>query len=125
MNHPENLTYTKDHEWAKTDGEIVTIGITDYAQDSLGDLVYMELPQVGTEIKSGQTFGVVESIKAVSDLFSPVNGVVTEVNDPLTDSPETLNSDPYDKGWMIKVKVSSPVEGMNHTEYEDYLKTLD
>lgn len=110
MHTPENLFYTKDHEWAlESNGEIL-IGITDFAQNQLGDIVYVELPQVGNTLQKGNSFGVVESVKAVSDLYSPVSGKVIAVNDPLKEAPHLVNSDPYQKGWMIRVKPSHPEE---------------
>lgn len=107
MNVPAELKYTKDHEWAKLDGPIVTIGITDYAQSELGDVVFVELPAVGDNVESEDTFGTIEAVKAVADLFSPVSGEVVEVNDALSDAPETVNSDPYGDGWMVKVKIGA------------------
>ena len=110
MDFPKELRYSKEHEWAKIEGSIVTVGITDYAQDSLGDVVYVELPSEGTTVTKEETFGVVESVKAVSDLYSPVSGKVIEVNDALVDSPEVINDDPYGDAWMIKVEIISPAE---------------
>ena len=110
MNFPEELKYTREHEWARVKGSRVVVGITEFAQDQLGDIVYVELPSVGDEVKKGEAFGVVESTKAVSDLFSPVTGKVVEVNDPLVDAPETINDDPYEEGWMIQVEPSDPNE---------------
>ena len=107
---PENLRYSKEDEWVKLDGDVATIGITDYAQDSLSDIVYLELPAAGTSFGAGDIFGVVESVKAASDLFAPVSGEVIEVNDALTDTPEVVNEDPYDAAWMIKVKLADPGE---------------
>ena len=107
---PENLRYSKEDEWVKLDGDVATIGITDYAQDSLSDIVYLELPEVGASFGAGDIFGVVESVKAASDLFAPVSGEVIEVNDALTDTPEVVNEDPYDAAWMIKVKLADPGE---------------
>jgi glycine cleavage system H protein len=109
-NIPNGLKYTEEHEWAQLDGDVLTIGITDFAQSSLGDIVFVELPEVGSQLELGGTFGVVESIKSVSDLFSPVTGEVVEANDALSDSPELLNSDPYATAWMIKVKISDSSE---------------
>jgi glycine cleavage system H protein len=106
MNFPEDLKYTREHEWARVKGKRVVVGITEFAQDQLGDIVYVELPSVGDEVKKGEAFGVVESTKAVSDLFAPVSGKVVEVNDPLSDAPETINEDPYEEGWMIQVEAS-------------------
>ncbi len=106
MDIPEDLRYTREHEWARRKGTAVVVGITDFAQDQLGDVVYVELPDVGDAVKKGESFGVVESTKAVSELFSPVSGKVIEVNDPLGDAPETINEDPYEEGWMIVVDPS-------------------
>jgi glycine cleavage system H protein len=105
MNFPEDLKYTNEHEWCRLKGNRATVGITEFAQNQLGDIVYVELPAVGDTVKKGETFGVVESTKAVSELFSPVNGKVVEVNDPLADAPETINEDPYEEGWMIQVEI--------------------
>ncbi len=110
MEFPDDLRYTREHEWARTKGDRVVVGITDFAQDQLGDIVYVELPDVGDPVKKGESFGVVESTKAVSELFSPLNGKVVEVNDPLRDAPETLNEDPYEEGWMIVVQPTDPKE---------------
>jgi len=110
MTFPEDLQYTPDHEWTRVQGNRVTVGITDFAQDQLGDVVYVELPDVGDVVKKGEAFGVVESTKAVSDLFAPVSGKVVEVNAPLADAPETVNEDPYEEGWMIVVEATSPKE---------------
>jgi glycine cleavage system H protein len=110
MDFPEDLRYTREHEWArKKDGRIV-VGITDFAQDQLGDVVYVELPDVGDPVKKGESFGVVESTKAVSELFAPISGKVVEVNDPLSDAPETINEDPYGEGWMIAIEPTDPKE---------------
>jgi glycine cleavage system H protein len=124
MNVPEDLRYTKEHEWCRADGKIASIGITDHAQERLGDIVYLELPKEGDEVKKDEAFGVVESVKAVSDLFSPVDGKVVEVNDPLLDSPATVNDDPYEEGWMIKVQMTDPrqlEELMTAEEYQEYV----
>jgi glycine cleavage system H protein len=110
MNFPEDLKYTKEHEWARQKGGRVLVGITDFAQDQLGDVVYVELPAVGDEVKKGESFGVVESTKAVSELFAPISGKVVEVNDPLVEAPETVNDDPYEEGWMIAIEPSDPKE---------------
>jgi glycine cleavage system H protein len=105
---PTDLRYTKEHEWIRVDGDDATIGITQYAADQLGDIVFVELPDVGRSLEQFGTFGVVESVKAVSDLFSPVSGEVTEANPSLTGQPELVNSDPYGDGWMIRVRVADP-----------------
>lgn len=108
--YPTDYRYTKDHEWIKVDGGIGTIGITDYAQNELGDVVFVELPKLGAQLKAGASFGTVESVKAVSEIFSPVSGEVTEVNSLLGDSPEKINSDPHGAAWLIKVKLSDSKE---------------
>ena len=110
MNFPDDLRYTKEHEWCRIQGNRAVVGITDHAQDQLGDIVYVELPEVGDPVKKGESFGVVESTKAVSELFAPVSGKVVEVNDPLSDAPETVNDDPYEEGWMIVIEPSDPKE---------------
>jgi glycine cleavage system H protein len=110
MNIPENLKYTNDHEWVQVDGDTGTVGITDYAQGELGDVVFVELPAVGKTVKQGETFGTIEAVKAVSDLFAPVSGSVVEVNKDLEKSPESVNKDPYGKGWMVKLRLSNPAD---------------
>lgn len=123
-NIPENLRYSKDHEWVEVSGDIATIGITDYAQHSLGDVVYIDMPRVGDKLSSHESFGSVESVKAVSEIFTPISGEIAEVNDGLNDSPEVVNSDPYSGGWMIKIKMDNPLEAdamLSSEEYEEYL----
>ena len=110
MNFPANLRYTKDHEWIKLDGNVATIGITEYAQRELGDIVYVEVETVGKSLKAGEIFGTVEAVKTVSDLFLPVDGTITELNAGLANSPESVNSDPYGEGWMIKMTVNNPAD---------------
>jgi glycine cleavage system H protein len=110
MNLPENLFYTKDHEWIKVEGDEATIGITDFAQSELGDIVYVDIDTVGKELTAEATFGTVEAVKTVSDLFLPVSGTIKEVNPLLANQPELVNSDPYGDGWMIKVTISNPSE---------------
>ncbi len=109
-NYPADLRYTKEHEWVKVDGKAARVGITDYAQAELGDVVFVELPKVGARVQQGKPFGVVESVKAVSDLFAPLSGEVKEVNSELTSRPEMVNQDPYGTGWMIVITLSSPGE---------------
>ena len=111
---PKDLRYTKDHEWVRVDGDVATIGVTDFAANQLGDVVFVDLPAAGKAVEQFATFGVVESVKAVSDLYAPLSGEVVEVNADLTSKPELVNSDPYDGGWMIKVKVAdaAQVEGL-------------
>lgn len=108
--YPENLKYTKDHEWIKVDGKVGTVGITHFAQDHLGDVVYVELPKIGNEFKQHQEFGVVESVKSVSSIYCPVAGKVTEVNSALKENSAAINQDPYGKGWLIKIEISNPEE---------------
>ena len=110
MNTPENLRYAKSHEWARIEGDRATIGITDFAQHELGDVVYLDLPRVGQTFRAGASFGTVESVKAVSDLYAPLSGEVVEINEALIDAPEGINNSPYDTGWMIVVKLSEPAE---------------
>lgn len=124
MGYPADRRYTNEHEWARLDGGLVSVGITQYAQDSLGDVVYVELPKVGAELTRGQAFGVVESTKAVSELFAPVSGKVVEVNTPLADSPEKVNQDPHGAAWMVKVQPSKAAELdvlMSSEQYEKFL----
>lgn len=110
MNVPENLKYTKDHEWVRVEGNVGTIGVTDYAQGELGDIVYVDIDPGISEIQFGESFGTVEAVKTVSDLYAPVSGKVLELNKRLTDEPQIVNSDPYGDGWMIKVEISNPEE---------------
>ncbi len=110
MVSPSELKYTKEHEWVRVDGDVGTIGITDYAQDQLGDIVFVELPAAGVAINAAQKFGEIESVKAVSELFAPVSGEVTEANDGLADSPESVNDDPYGDGWLVKVRLSDAAQ---------------
>jgi glycine cleavage system H protein len=106
MNYPDDLKYTEQHEWARVDGNSVWVGITDFAQDALGDVVYVDIPEVGTEVRAGEPFGEVESTKSVSDVYAPVTGTVTTRNDALVDSPELVNRDPYGDGWMVAIEAS-------------------
>ncbi|OGL39425.1 MAG: glycine cleavage system protein H [Candidatus Schekmanbacteria bacterium RIFCSPHIGHO2_02_FULL_38_11] len=110
MSFPNDLKYTKEHEWVRVDGNNATVGITDYAQKELGDIVFVDLPQVNSEVEQNSTFGVVESVKAVSDLYSPISGKVVKVNGELNDAPEHVNKDPYGKGWMIVVEMKDKGE---------------
>ena len=127
-NVPEGLYYSKDHEWLRVEGETGTVGITDHAQNSLGDVVYVELPKAGETFEAHATFGSVESVKAVSELFLPVAGEITEVNASLSDEPEKVNTDPYGDGWMLRVKLSNRGEVdslLSAAEYEDYIGSLE
>lgn len=110
MNIPANLKYTADHEWVKIEGDTATVGVTDFAQGELGDIVYVEVETVGDTLKRGEEFGTVEAVKTVSELFSPLSGEIVEFNDSLESEPEKVNTDPYGKGWMIKIKISNPDE---------------
>ena len=121
-NVPADLRYTKEHEWAKLEGDKARVGITAFAQEQLGDVVFVELPKVGTKVTAMKTFGVVESVKAVSDLFAPLSGEVVETNAELTKKPETVNSDPYGNGWMIVIKLANPKEFDGLMSAADYEK---
>lgn len=110
MNFPANLRYTKDHEWVSLDGNVATIGITDFAQKELGDIVYVEVETIGKALEAGAVFGTVEAVKTVSDLYLPVSGTITELNPALANSPESVNNDPYGEGWMVKMTVSNPAD---------------
>ena len=124
LNLPEDLRYTDDHEWAKKNGDVVRMGISDYAQDQLGDIVFVELPEVGSSFDKGEEFGTVESVKAVSELYMPIGGEVTAINEALADAPELVNSDPYDGGWMMEIKASDPAELEALKSKADYLEML-
>ncbi|WP_305045911.1 glycine cleavage system protein GcvH [Geoalkalibacter sp.] len=125
MEFPEDLKYTEEHEWVLVEGDLVTIGITDFAQDSLGDVVFVELPEVGVKVEAGKPFGVVESVKAVSDIYAPVTGEVVEVNEELPETPEVLNTSPYEDGWMIKVRVSDPGELDELLDADEYREFIE
>ena len=120
MNIPSNLKYTKDHEWVSIDGEIATVGITDFAQKELGDIVYVEVETLDQTLAKDEVFGTVEAVKTVSDLFLPLSGEIVEFNDDLESSPDTVNGDPYGKGWMVKVKFSDATEMEDLLSSEDY-----
>jgi glycine cleavage system H protein len=120
-NVPGELKYTRSHEWVREEGDTVTVGITDHAQEELGDVVFVELPQVGDSFGAGESFGVVESVKAVSDLYAPVGGEVVEVNEALNERPELVNEDPYGEGWMIKLKAEGSGDLLSAADYEKHL----
>jgi glycine cleavage system H protein len=125
MTSPQDLKYTKSHEWVRVDGDIATIGVTDYAQSELGDITYLELPDVGGSVSGGEPFGVVESVKAASDIYTPIDGEVIERNEDAIAAPDVVNSSPYDGAWLIKVRVSDPAQLeqlMSAVEYEELLK---
>jgi len=122
--YPEHFRYTKEHEWVLVEGDTATIGITDHAQQELGDIVYVDLPKVGAKLEQGASLGSVESVKAVSDIYAPVSGEVTEVNATLADKPETLNRDPHGAAWLAKVKLSNPADAeglLSAADYETYI----
>ena len=124
MNYPESFRFTKEHEWVSVDGDIGTVGITDHAQHELGDIVYVDLPRPGSAVVQGKTIGSVESVKAVSDIYSPVTGEVVEVNELLAKNPETLNSSPHEEGWLLKVRLQTPDEIkslLSAADYQNYL----
>jgi glycine cleavage system H protein len=122
--YPAGYRYTKDHEWIQMDGTVGTVGITDFAQRELGDVVYVELPKVGAQVKAGQPFGTIESVKAVSEIFSPVSGEVTEVNAALSGAPEKVNQDPHGSAWLVRIRMSDPAEMaglMDAASYQSYV----
>jgi glycine cleavage system H protein len=122
--YPDNFRYTKEHEWVRKDGDTGTIGITDHAQQELGDIVYVDLPKLGARVEQGGTLGSVESVKAVSDIYAPVTGEVTEINAALAEAPEKLNADPHGEAWLVKIKLAAPAEVdklMSAAEYQAYI----
>lgn len=125
MNIPADLKYTQDHEWVRVEGDVVTVGVTDFAQGELGDVVFVEIETEGETLDKGETFGTVEAVKTVSDLFMPVGGEVTEFNEALADEPELVNKDPYGEGWMIKIKVADTAEIGELMSAADYQKMLE
>ena len=125
MNYPEDLRYAENHEWVRVDGNTVRMGISDYAQDALGDVVFVELPEVGRKVTAGEAFAEIESTKSVSDVYAPLSGPVVEVNPALEDPPDLVNSDPYGEGWLMKVKLSAPeeIEGLlTAADYQAYVE---
>jgi glycine cleavage system H protein len=126
MNVPEELYYTSEHEWVNIDGDVATIGITDYAQSELGDIVFVELPEIGTKTTQMEAFGTIEAVKAVSDLFAPLSGEVTDVNETLGEQPELINGDPYGAGWLLKVRLSDQSEMkklISSDQYRDHIES--
>jgi len=122
--YPENFHYTKEHEWVRVDGDTATMGITDHAQKELGDIVYVDLPKTGTAVEQGKTIGSVESVKAVSDIYSPVSGEVVEINEALAAAPEKLNEDPHGEAWLVKIRLGSPEEITSLLSAADYLSYI-
>ena len=125
MDFPEELKYTEEHEWIMIEGDIATVGITDFAQEQLGDIVFVELPEVGDVLEAGKNLGVVESVKAVSDVYAPLSGEVVEVNEELPDEPETLNNSPYEAGWMVKIKVADTAAFAGLMDVDTYQKFIE
>ncbi|VAW24046.1 Glycine cleavage system H protein [hydrothermal vent metagenome] len=125
MNIPENLKYTQDHEWIRTEGDFAIVGVTDFAQGELGDVVFVEIETEGEILDKGETFGTVEAVKTVSDLFMPIGGEVAELNEALADDPELVNKDPYGEGWMIKIKIADPSELDGLLSPDDYKKMIE
>ena len=123
--YPDDLKYSKEHEWVRMEGNIAQIGVTVFAQDSLGDVVFIDLPDVGTEVRQFEKFGEIESVKAVSDLFSPIAGTIVDANSAAVDNPETVNTDPYGSGWLIKVEISDPPQLDELMDAETYEATLE
>lgn len=124
MNFPENIKYTKDHEWVRVDGDTGWVGITDYAQGELGDVVYIELPLPGAKLQQGKSFGTIEAVKAVSDLYAPVGGEVLETNNEVQSNPDLVNKDPYGRGWMVKMQIANTAELANLLDVEAYKKLI-
>ena len=120
MNHPDNLMYTSEHEWVKIENNIATVGITDFAQGELGDIIFLEFPDIDESFNEGDVFGTIEAVKTVSDLFMPVSGEIIEINEALEDNPEIVNEDPYGEGWMVKVKCNNPIKSENLLDAEAY-----
>jgi len=124
---PDNLSYTEEHEWLSQDSDVCTVGITDYAQSQLGDIVFVEMPEVGDYVEQGQAFGTIEAVKTVADLYAPISGEIVEINQTLEDNAEMINSDPYHAGWIIKIRGENPEEMeklIGHQEYADYIAGL-
>lgn len=124
MNFPENLRYTKEHEWIRLEGDVAVVGITDFAQHELGDIVYVEIETVGQELNAGDIFGTVEAVKTVSDLYLPLNGSITEVNPKLNSNPEFVNTDPYGEGWMVKMKLNNAADADSLMDADAYQKLV-
>ena len=124
MNHPENLMYTSEHEWVKIENNIATVGITDFAQGELGDIIFLEFPEVDEEFNEGDIFGTIEAVKTVSDLFMPISGKIVEINESLNDDPENVNSSPYESGWMVKIELSANAQTDSLLDSKSYLEMI-
>ena len=125
MNLPENIKYTEDHEWAKLDGDILTIGITDFAQSKLGDIIFVEFPDLNTTVSAKDSIGTLEAVKTVADIYSPISGKITDLNNQLEDTPELINEDPYNEGWILKIKINDKNEYnslLTNNEYQNTIK---
>lgn len=125
MSLPADLKYTKEHEWTRIEGNIATIGVTDFAQSELGDIAWLEMPEVGDETKIGETFGTIEAVKTVEDLYAPISGKIIEINSELLDSPELVNDDPYGKGWIVKLEISDEAELAKLLSADDYAGLIE
>ena len=124
MNHPENLMYTSEHEWVEIDGKIATIGITDFAQSELGDIIFLEFPNVNESFNNGDIFGTIEAVKTVSDMYMPLTGKVIEINEDLNDTPEQVNEDPYKNGWMVKIELEDNADQSKLIDAESYIELI-
>ena len=124
MNHPKNLMYTSEHEWVKLDGNIATIGITDFAQSELGDIIFLEFPNIDEHFSSGDIFGTIEAVKTVSDMYMPLTGKVIDINEDLNDSPEEVNDDPYENGWMVKIQIEDNIDKSELLDSQSYTELI-
>ncbi len=124
MNHPKNLMYTSEHEWVKLDGNIATIGITDFAQSELGDIIFLEFPNIDEHFSSGDVFGTIEAVKTVSDMYMPLTGKIIDINEDLNDSPEKVNDDPYKNGWMVKIQIEDNIDKSELLDSQSYTELI-
>ncbi len=124
MNHPENLMYTSEHEWVKIDGNVVTVGITDFAQSELGDIIFLEFPNIDENFNGGDTFGAIEAVKTVSDMYMPLPGKIIAINEDLNDNPEQVNEDPYDSGWMVKIQIDNNIDKSGLLDSKSYTELI-
>ena len=124
MNHPKNLMYTSEHEWVKLEGNIATIGITDFAQSELGDIIFLEFPNIDEHFSSGDVFGTIEAVKTVSDIYMPLTGKVIDINEDLNDSPEEVNDDPYENGWMVKIQIEDNIDKSELLDSQSYTELI-
>ena len=124
MNHPKNLMYTSEHEWVKLDGNIATIGITDFAQSELGDIIFLEFPNIDEHFSSGDVFGTIEAVKTVSDMYMPLTGKIIDINEDLNDNPEKVNDDPYENGWMVKIQIEDNIDKSELLDSQSYTELI-